>query len=138
MGSSEIYRLMAERSRKQQELSDFLKKRVWPVRRGVEVDGLHTLHSERIKEVQSENPDLALVLPDVTLTASFQVGEEFLAAVDSVLKDWSVRLGDLIRAKKNRKMLQTLNLSQADWIHGTYLLCGEPVSYKEVECSIRN
>jgi hypothetical protein len=103
----------------------------------VDVDGLRRLHSERIKEVQSENPDLALVLPALALTASFEVGERFLAAVDPMLEEWSVCLGDLLRGKQNKRILRALDLrDNTEWIRGTYLLRGEPVAYKELEHSI--
>ena len=129
--------LLAQRLREEQRLRKLLKKHAWIVSRGIGVDRLRTLWLERVKEVQSENPDLALVLPDYALTASFEVGEEFLAAVDPVLKDWNVRLGDLLRSQKNRKILRAQNLKETEWIHGTYLLRGEPISYKELKRYIR-
>jgi hypothetical protein len=110
------------------------KRHRWPIPPGTNVRRFNEILDRNVQKLQAGGHELAFVLPDFGLTAPFDGGNEFLEQADRALPYWTVRLGELLTFKPNKEIMRSREFTGEDtrFIYGVYLLCGHPVSYREL------
>jgi hypothetical protein len=114
------------------------KPHSWPIPPGTNVLRFNDILAKNVQKLQGGDPELAFVLPDFGLTAPFEGGNEFLVEVDRALIAWTARLGDLLTFNPNKRIMKARDFKDEDtrFINGVYLVCGHPVSYRELRRAI--